>query len=382
MEEYEDVGRNALIVYNATDATDATTATMEGHEEEAGSQSLMISRQLEREMEKNQLGNPEVLKATSGNAAKRKAKAETRHGAKERSTGLTALKMIAKQGADEKSQLEEWKTDLLNKLTSEIAQIHKAHNFAMEAQREEMENQREQFQFEIHVLGERVRELEMEKKESAPGRTRRSESVEGLAQGPTRRSEPIQKSPREEVTQPSQRPPVKPKQQRTYATVANAKPAQASTQPWTKVSYGKRKIGTTPESKIEPRGRKLEPEKRRVIFRREAGLPQKSEEDLMLVLNESLQKTGAPAYIRFCRVGYAQSGAISALLTEKASAEDLVKEHSNVLIRAAKSIDEAVIGVEALERWQRLKVHGMSLARYFGEGKWSYSPAKLSLLQE
>ena len=49
-------------------------------------------------------------------------------------------------------------------------------------------------------------------------------------------------------------------------------------------------------------------------------------------------------------MGYAQSGAISALLKEKASAEDLVKEHSNVLIRAAKFIDEAVIGVEALER--------------------------------
>lgn len=96
MEEYEDVGRNALIAYNATNATDATSATREGLEEEAGSQSLMISRQLERKMEKNQLGNPEILKVTCGNAAKRKPKAETRHGAEERSTSLTALKMIAK----------------------------------------------------------------------------------------------------------------------------------------------------------------------------------------------------------------------------------------------------------------------------------------------
>ncbi len=96
---------------------------------------------------------------------------------------------------------------------------------------------------------------------------------------------------------------------------------------------------------------------------------QKSKEDLMLVLNKSLQKTRVPAYIRFCRVGYAQSGAISALLTEKSSEKDLIKEHSKVLIRAAKSIDEAVIGVEALERWQRLKVHRMPLARYLREGK-------------
>ena len=59
----------------------------------------------------------------------------------------------------------------------------------MEAQREEMENQREQFQFEIHVLGERIRGLEMEG--SAQERSRRSESVEELAQGPTRGSDPV-----------------------------------------------------------------------------------------------------------------------------------------------------------------------------------------------
>ena len=161
MEEYEDVGSNALIAY---DATNATATAIKGQEEEVESQNMMITRQLEREMEKNQLGNSGVLKATSGNATKRRTKgAETRHGAKERSTSLTTLKMIAKQGADEKSQLENWKTNLLNKLTSEIAEIHKAHNIAMEAQREELENQREQFQFEIQVLRERIREIELEK---------------------------------------------------------------------------------------------------------------------------------------------------------------------------------------------------------------------------
>lgn len=86
MEEYEDVGSNALIAY------DATTATMEGQVQETGSQSLLITRQFELEMEKNQLGNPGVLKAISGNAAKWKAKAETRHGAKERSTSWPRLR--------------------------------------------------------------------------------------------------------------------------------------------------------------------------------------------------------------------------------------------------------------------------------------------------
>lgn len=88
----------------------------------------------------------------------------------------------------------------------------------------------------------------------------------------------------------------------------------------------------------------------------------------MLALNESLQRAGIPAYMRFSKVSYSQSGAISALLAERSNAEDLIQHHSNALIRAAKSVDKEVIGVETLERWHRLKVHGM-LLRYFGEAK-------------
>ena len=40
----------------------------------------------------------------------------------------------------------------------------------------------------------------------------------------------------------------------------------------------------------------------------------------------------------------------------------------NILIRATKMVNAAVIG-EALEHWHRLKVHGMPLERYLGEGK-------------
>lgn len=92
---------------------------------------------------------------------------------KERSRNLTALRLIAQQGVDEKSQLKEWKADPLSNLTSEIAQIYKAHDDVMEAQREEMERQRKQFQFEIEMLGESIRELEREKEGSAQGQTQK-----------------------------------------------------------------------------------------------------------------------------------------------------------------------------------------------------------------
>ena len=94
-----------------------------------------------------------------------------------------------------------------------------------------------------------------------------------------------------------------------------------------------------------------------------------SEADLMLVLNEALARAGEGVDIRFSRVRYSPSGAVSALLTEKANAGLLIPRLSNVLIRAVKTVDAAVVGVEILEHWQRLKVHGMSLERYLGDGK-------------
>ena len=94
-----------------------------------------------------------------------------------------------------------------------------------------------------------------------------------------------------------------------------------------------------------------------------------SEADLMLVLNEALQKAGEGSDTRFSRIRYSPSAAVSALLTEKANAGLLIPRLSNVLIRAAKTVDAAIVGVEVLEHWQRLKVHGMSLERYLGEGK-------------
>lgn len=117
------------------------------------------------------------------------------------------------------------------------------------------------------------------------------------------------------------------------------------------------------------KSQRQEPGGKRILFPREEAQPKMSEEDIMLALNEALQKAGEPISIRFSRVSYSQSGAISALLTEKGDATELLKICTNILIRAAKTIDRVVIGVEALEHWQRLKVHGMPLGRYLGEGK-------------
>ena len=89
----------------------------------------------------------------------------------------------------------------------------------------------------------------------------------------------------------------------------------------------------------------------------------------MLTLNKALQQAGEETSLRFIRVRYAPSGAISALLSEKADAGQLLPWRSNLLIRAVRALDPAVVGIEIPEHWQRLKDHGMPLERYLGEGK-------------
>ena len=70
----------------------------------------------------------------------------------------------------------------------------------------------------------------------------------------------------------------------------------------------------------------------------------------MLSLNESLQKAGIPAYIRFRRMRYLQSRVISVLFTEKSRANQLVDNYSNILIKVAKVVDAEVIEVKVLKR--------------------------------
>ena len=107
-----------------------------------------------------------MIKSGTSDLPFTKSKAETRHGGKERPNSINALKMIAKQGADEKAQLEEWKAELMTTLASEIDQLQRAHGEAVEAQYQEMERQREHFTLEIETLKEELKEVKEKKAES------------------------------------------------------------------------------------------------------------------------------------------------------------------------------------------------------------------------
>ena len=148
MEEYDDLENSAPDAPHASDASATTTRGYFHHEPEGDGEDPQQTRYITwpgQEAEKNQ---SLILQPVVGNSKSRKMKGkmETRHGVKKRATSMIALKMIARQGADEKLQLEEWKTGLMDSLTAEISQLHsKMHEEAIEIQRKEMEKQREHF---------------------------------------------------------------------------------------------------------------------------------------------------------------------------------------------------------------------------------------------
>lgn len=74
-------------------------------------------------------------------------------------------------------------------------------------------------------------------------------------------------------------------------------------------------------------------------------------------------------YVRFIKIGYSWSGAILGLLMVKSNTEELLRKYLTILIRATKSVDKRVVGVEMLEQWHRLNVYRMSLIYYLEERK-------------
>lgn len=57
------------------------------------------------------------------------------------------------------------------------------------------------------------------------------------------------------------------------------------------------------------------------------------------------------------------------MLTEKPDTTMLLLQQSNLLIRAAKTVYDAVMGVDLLKQRQHIKVHGISLERDLGSKK-------------
>lgn len=278
MEEYEEMDDDAPDAANASNAP-----TAGGGQDQAQHQGLQIARQLGVESERNQLGKAGVLQATSGNAVKRlKNRQESRVTTRAGRTAKAAIKQIASQELQvEKVRIKEWKKNVIEDFLRELQVMKQTQEEAIEVQRQgiqvELEKVREELQ---QVMSESVmlkEEIKLLRAQNEMPK-QRSEQVTTV----------IEKSrPTKKYEYP---PPPK-----SYAQIAVLNSNEnAAEKGWIEVTSSSRKKKSNP---VNLPG--LEPEKRRVIFRREPGSPQKLEGDLMLVLNESLQKTGIPLIYDF-----------------------------------------------------------------------------------
>jgi hypothetical protein len=151
---------------------------------------------------------------------------------------------------------------------------------------------------------------------------------------------------------------------KSFAQVA-AEQSSPSEAPWSQVVHRpKSKASKNIQSTLPIK----DPTSRRLLFPRETGAPQKAEEDIFLGINEMLKRAGAPSHVRVERVSYSASGSISVLLKERAHTSLLLPAYKDGLIKAVRAVDPAVTGVEAIEKWHRVKIHGLSIERY-GNGE-------------
>lgn len=173
-------------------------------------------------------------------------------------------------------------------------------------------------QLEIELLRERIREVEerrekttKEKKkelELKHGTQRREPTRDLRAVGPSGsgNQDEIAKqqseAPRNQAGSQEHRlvethatkasTPSQPKR-KSYAQVAKENTTRSlSEKPWTEVRYINKKQGASPKQ-----AQKQKPGGRRILFPRKEAQPKRSQEDIMLALNEALQKAGKAASI-------------------------------------------------------------------------------------
>jgi hypothetical protein len=120
-------------------------------------------------------------------------------------------------------------------------------------------------------------------------------------------------------------------------------------------------------------------DQRRVLFLRQDPAQQSDPRDIMLAINKALAQEGTSATVRLVGLRYTQRGHLSGLTVEHARAEDLL-EYAARVTAAARTLDPAIVEVEKTEKWRKLRVHGVSLDRYLGEGGLDLAKQEIELM--
>lgn len=103
---------------------------------------------------------------------------------------------------------------------------------------------------------------------------------------------------------------------------------------------------------------------RRLIFKRSSNGNQCALPEMVIAMNAALSKAQAPAHIRVEKVDINTRGTVTAKMGPNATGEMAMK-FKHTLLSAAKIVDDSIEEITPNETWPRLKLHGISLSRYY-----------------
>lgn len=152
--------------------------------------------------------------------------------------------------------------------------------------------------------------------------------------------------------------------QPTWSKVVRA--AAQSTTKWTTVVNKNKRL------------RKQPLEQRRILFIRNDQAPKPDPRDIMFEVNKALAHAKVDVAVRLTNLRYTMKGHLSGLMNENASADDLLR-YGAVVFTKAREVDPAIIDLEKTERWRKLRVHGVALDRYLGEGGLELAQEEIEL---
>jgi hypothetical protein len=91
------------------------------------------------------------------------------------------------------------------------------------------------------------------------------------------------------------------------------------------------------------------------------------DQEIVSVINRALFHQQAPAYIRIMNARRNAKVAITGITHQHAMAEIAMRSR-DIIITAARTVDQGFVDVKENETWERLKIHAVPLVRYMGKG--------------
>jgi hypothetical protein len=108
---------------------------------------------------------------------------------------------------------------------------------------------------------------------------------------------------------------------------------------------------------------------RRLLLRMDKSIPllRKMDEEIASALNRALFQQQPPAQVRIINARWNAKGRITADMHQNATAE-IALLYRDIIIMAARSVDNRIIDIEGNESQETLKIHTVLLVRYMGKG--------------